>query len=198
MLEREVEAVNISGSVSKTNAAENGDIVRRTDEMFAKMCKKFKAKKTVWIAYFKYLLKSLRQEEAHELRKRSLTSLPSYKHVDTMSKFSQLEYEYGSAERARTIFDALLDKYPKRMDLLFVYIDKEIKHGDIEAARNLFEKTVNPVNQEENKVRYSDKQMKSVFKKWYRMEDKHGDEKSKQHVKVSAKNYVEKSMSAMT
>ena len=137
-------------------------------------------------------MKSARHDEAHELRKRSVTSLPAYKHVETMSKFAQLEYEYGSTERARTIFDALLDKHPKRMDLLFVCVDKEIKHGDTDAARRLFEKRVNPPSGQKQ-VKYSDKQMKSLFKKWYRMEDTYGDDERRMNVKMAAKEYVERS-----
>jgi len=168
-------------------------MVQRADDMFAKMCKKFRSKKTVWIANFKYLLKNGRHEEAHDLWKRSVLSLPSHKHIESMSKFAQLEYEYGSAERARTIFDGLVDKHPKRMDLIFVYVDKEIKHGEVSTARQIFEKIVNPIQSGQKKVKYNDKQMKSLFKKWYRMEDDHGDEESRMHVKVAAKEYVEKS-----
>jgi len=181
MLETKVDAVNAD------------DVVKdQADQMFTKMCKKFKSKKTVWISHFKYLVKSARHDEAHELRKRSVTSLPAYKHVETMSKFAQLEYEYGSTERARTIFDALLDKHPKRMDLLFVCVDKEIKHGDTDAARRLFEKRVNPPSGQKQ-VKYSDKQMKSLFKKWYRMEDTYGDDERRMNVKMAAKEYVERS-----
>lgn len=171
----------------------NGDSTAtgRADEMFAKMCKKFRSKKTVWIAYFKYLLKSARFEEARQIWKRSVNSLAPHKHVETMSKFAQLEYEFGSPERARTIFDALLDKHPKRMDLLFVYVDEEIKHGDVEVARRLFGRTINP-DIGQKKKKYSDKQMKSLFKKWYRMEDEHGDEESQMQVKLAAKEYVER------
>jgi rRNA biogenesis protein RRP5 len=182
MMEREVEQSHGDAST-----------IEKADEMFAKMCKKFKSKKTVWIAHFKYLLKNGRHEEAHKLWKRSVMSLPSHKHIESMSKFAQLEYEYGSAERARTIFDALLDKHPKRMDLIFVYVDKEIKHGDLSAARRTFEKIVNPTDHGQKKAKFNDKQMKSLFKKWYRMEDDHGDEESRMHVKVTAKEYVEKS-----
>ncbi len=172
----------------------HGDItvIKRADEMFTKMCKKFKSKKTVWIAHFKYLLKNSRQDEAHKLWKQSVKSLPDYKHVETMSKLAQLEYEYGSPERARTIFDALLDKYSKRMDLLFVYVDKEVKHGEVEVARKLFETTLNPPAGKK-KSKYNDKQMKSLFKKWYRMEDEHGDDETRMQVKVAAKEYVERS-----
>lgn len=182
MMERDVEQ-------SQGDAA----IVQRADAMFAKMCKKFRSKKTVWIANFKYLLKNGRHEEAHNLWKRSVMSLPSHKHIESMSKFAQLEYEHGSAERARTIFDGLVDKHPKRMDLIFVYVDKEIKHGDVNTARQIFERIVNPVQSGQKKVKYNDKQMKSLFKKWYRMEDDHGDEESRMNVKVAAKEYVERS-----
>jgi len=173
-------------------AEENKKAIDQADEMFTKMCKKFKSKKSVWIAYFRYLLKSCKNDEAHELHKRCLISLPTYKHVETMSKFAQLEYEYGSTEWARTIFDAVLDKSPKRIDLLFVYIDKEIKHGDIDVARRLFHKRLHPADGK-SKVRYNDKQMKSLFKKWYRMEDLHGDDQSRMNVKMAAKTYVEHS-----
>ena len=182
MMEREVEQSH--GDVSA---------IEKADEMFTKMCKKFKSKKTVWIAHFKYLLKSGRHEEAHKLWKRSVMSLPVHKHIESMSKFAQLEYEYGSAERARTIFDALMNKHPKRMDLIFVYVDKEVKYGDLSAARRIFDKIVTPTNNGQKKAKFNDKQMKSLFKKWYRMEDEHGDEESRMYVKVTAKEYVERS-----
>jgi rRNA biogenesis protein RRP5 len=186
MLEREIDKADQSQLATATSDA---------DEMFSKMCKKFKSKKTVWISHLQYLLKSSRHEEAHALLKRSLTSLPEYKHVETMSKFAQQEYEYGSVERARTIFAALFDNKKQRLDLLFVYVDKEIKHGDIEYARNIFEKISNAACDSKSKNRFNDKQMKGLFKKWYRMEDEHGNEESRQNVKLNARAYVERNSS---
>jgi len=167
------------------------ETVSRTDQMFAKMCKKFKSKKKPWLANLQYLLKSGRHEEGQELLKRALTSLAPYKHVETMSKFAQLEFEHGSCERARTVFDGIIEKYPKRMDLLFVYVDKEIKHGEIERARSLLTKTVDGPGGK--RVKLSDKQMKSLFKKWYRLEELHGTEKSQEAVKDAARAYVDRS-----
>merc|ERR1719503_192584 len=116
----------------------------RVCEMLVKMCKKFRAKKTVWIAHLRYLLKSGRHEAAHNLLKRAILSLPEYKHVATVNKLAQLEFEYGSAERARTLFDGLIEKYPKRLDLVFVFIDMEIKHGGgIKASRRIFTRIIN-------------------------------------------------------
>jgi len=195
MLEREVEAAK-TGNASSVDEVE---AINRADEMFARACKKFKSKKTVWISHLTYLLKNGRHTEAHALLKRALLSLAQYKHVETMSKFAQLEFEYGSAERARTIFDGLLEKHPKKMDLVFVYVDKEVKNGEIQAARNLFERIVNPPTeadpqeQQKKKKKMSDKQMKALFKKWYRMEEIHGDDETCDHVKESARTYVERS-----
>lgn len=165
------------------NAPSSTEAVTRADAMYGKMCKKFKSKKTVWISYLHYLLKGGRHQEAHTLLKRALTSLPEYKHVETMSKFAQLEMEHGSMERGRTIMDGLIAKYPKRLDLLFVYVDKEVKRGELDAARALF--------QRERKL--SDKQMKSLFKKWYRVEEEHGTDESRERVKDAARAYVERS-----
>ena len=106
-----------------------------------------------------------------------------------------MEYELGSPERGRTIFNALLEKHPKRMDLLFVNVDKEVKNGDIAKARALFDSVVNPVSSE-RKFKFSDKQMKSLFKKWYRMEEEHGDEESLERVKEEARVFVTKSSGA--
>ena len=162
------------------------EAITTANNMFTKMCKKFRSKKKVWLAHLQYLLKQSRHQEAHALLKRALLSLAPYKHAETMSKFAQLEFEFGSAERARTVFDGLVLKYPKRLDLFFVYLDKEVKHGSVKAARALLEQKVG-----ERKL--SDKQMKSLFKKWYRMEEQHGDEDTMEHVKDSARNFVEQS-----
>merc|ERR1712038_2162098 len=62
--------------LEKDVANSHGDItvIKRADEMFTKMCKKFRSKKTVWISHFKYLLNNSRQEEAHKLWKQSVKS----------------------------------------------------------------------------------------------------------------------------
>ena len=189
LLDKEVDA-----AASATGSSDLHTSTKRADEMFKKMCKKFKNKKSVWIAHFQYLLKGSRHEEAHALLKRSLLSLCQTKHVEVMSKFAQMEFELGSPERGRTIFNALLQKYPKRMDLLFVCIDKEVKIGDITKARYLFDSVVHPVSSD-RKFKFSDKQMKSLFKKWYRMEEEHGDAESQDHVKDEARAFVAKSNS---
>ena len=159
--------------------------VEKADAMHQKMCAKFKSKKRVWLAHLTYLLKQSRNEEAHTLLKRALLSLAPYKHAETMSKFAQLEYEFGRPERARTLFDGLVSKYPKRLDLFYVYIDKEIKFGSVTTARTLLQNKVNG-------AKLSDKQVKGLFKKWFQMEEQYGDVDAMEHVKNCARQYVQK------
>jgi rRNA biogenesis protein RRP5 len=166
--------------------AGGAEAVSRANNMYQKMCKTFKSKKTVWIAHLSYLLKHSRHQAAHALLKRALLSLPEYKHIETMSKLAQLEFEHGSVERGRTVFDGILSKYPKRLDLLFVFVDKEIKAGEVDAARGLLKKTA------ELSSRLTDKQMKKLFRKWMKMEEEFGTDESQEDVKNVARAYVER------
>lgn len=109
---------------------------------------------------------------------------------EMMSKTAQLMFEHGRAEQARTILDALLTKNPKRLDLLSVYIDKEIKHSNIEHARQLFKDIAGSRNSARS-MKLSEKQMKKLFKKWYNFEESHGSPESCDAVKQAAVEYVE-------
>ena len=55
--------------------------------------------------------------------------------VKTITKFAQIEFKYGEAERGRTIFEGMMKNYPKRIDLWSIYIDMEIKAGDNNIVR---------------------------------------------------------------
>jgi rRNA biogenesis protein RRP5 len=176
---------------TSSSSSSSPESIKKTDETYTKMCKKFKDKKKVWIAHLEYLLKNGRHEEAFALSKRALLSLKPYKHVETMSKFAQLVFQYASAEKARTIFEGLLSKHPKRLDLLFVYADHEMKHGDgVDAARSLFVRVTNP-RDATLPMKLSDKQMKRVFKKWFALEESHGTEETQERVKDAARAFVE-------
>jgi rRNA biogenesis protein RRP5 len=177
--------------LEKQSTSSSPETIKKADETYAKMCKKFKDKKKVWIAHLEYLLKNGRHEEAYALSKRALLSLKPYKHVETMSKFAQLVFQYASAEKARTIFEGLLSKHPKRLDLLFVYVDHEMKHGEgIDTARSLFVRLTNPQDAT-LPMKLSDKQMKRVFKKWFALEESHGTEETQEQVKDAARAFVE-------
>lgn len=55
--------------------------------------------------------------------------------VDVISKFAQLEFQLGDAERATAIFENTLSTYPKRTDVWSIYIDMTIKHGSQKEVR---------------------------------------------------------------
>ncbi len=49
------------------------------------------------------------------------------KDVEMVNKFAQLEFKYGEAERAKTMYDSLLSTYPNRTDIWSVYTDMLVK-----------------------------------------------------------------------
>ena len=71
-----------------------------------------------------------------------LTSILFVVMVTLHTRFAQNEFEHGSVERGRSVFEGLMASYPKRLDLWNVYLDKEIKAGDLRASRNLLERLV--------------------------------------------------------
>lgn len=165
-------------------------MLQKADQLHLKGCKKFRDKKKVWIAYMEFLLKHNRQEESHALSKRAMQSLKPHKRVETMSKFAQLMFQYSSAEKARTLFDGLLRTNRKRLDILFVYVDKEVKYGEIAMARSLFERVTN-LNDDTLTMKFNDKQMKRLFKKWFSFEEEHGTDQTENRVKEAAQQFIQ-------
>ena len=55
-------------------------------------------------------------------------------------KMAVLEFRHGDAERGKTLFEGIIDRYPKKLDVWSVYIDQVAKAGDIQCARGLFER----------------------------------------------------------
>jgi len=153
------------------------------DEMFNVLTKKFKTNKSVWIKYNIYLLKQDRGADSAQLLKRALQALPQRKHIETISKFAQLEYQIGNPMKGRTMFEELLSTYPKKIDLWTVYIDQEFKATNIDQVRSLYNRA--------SSLNLSTKKMKHLFKRFLEFEQNHGDAKSVQEVKQKAIAYVE-------
>lgn len=55
--------------------------------------------------------------------------------MDVITKFAQLEFQLGDAERAKAIFENMLSTYPKRTDVWSVFIDLTIKHSSQKEIR---------------------------------------------------------------
>lgn len=141
-------------------------------------------------------------DRGRALLPRALQSLPSHTHVETTSKFGQLEFRSpnGDVERGRTVFEGLLSSFPKKLDLWNILLDLEIKNGDAEQVRRLFERVLGiqkkggaAVAETGKKLR--PKQAHFFFKKWLGLEEKlastdGGSEKMVEEIKAKAADYV--------
>uniref|UniRef100_A0A5F8HAI3 Protein RRP5 homolog n=1 Tax=Monodelphis domestica TaxID=13616 RepID=A0A5F8HAI3_MONDO len=153
------------------------------EELYSRMLKRFRQEKTVWIRYGAFLLQRGQADANHRLLQRSFNCLPQKEHVDVISKFAQLEFQLGDAERAKAMFETTLSSYPKRTDVWSVYIDMIIKYGSQKEARDIFERVVH--------LSLAPKRMKFFFKRYLDYEKQHGTAETVQAVKEKALAYVE-------
>lgn len=179
--------------------ANNSRQQNANDLFYAAMKKKIFNSTKFFINYATFLFDNMAApDRARALLPRALQSMPKHTHVELTSKFGQLEFrsEHGDVERGRTVFEGLLSSFPKRLDLWNVLLDLEIKAGDAEQVRRLFERVLGIRDAkkggasvgEAKKVR--PKQAKALFKKWLAFEEKSGSEKTVEATKAKAADYV--------
>eukprot|EP00742_Colponemidia_sp_Colp-10_P002144 GILJ01002291.1.p1 GENE.GILJ01002291.1~~GILJ01002291.1.p1 ORF type:complete len:1257 (+),score=280.24 GILJ01002291.1:184-3954(+) len=169
--------------IQMTDIHDRAGRVREADELYQAMCKRFGQSAKVFVRYALFLFKHKKDEEVKKLLLRALQSLAKRKHLKVISKFALLEFKYGAAERGRTMFEGILSSYPKRTDLWSIYIDMEIKVGNLDITRRLFERCIS--------LRLSSKKMKFFFKRYLEFEKEVGTEETIEHVKQKAREYVE-------
>jgi rRNA biogenesis protein RRP5 len=156
--------------------------LKEAEELYEKAVKRYKYSKKVWSAYQLFRLRIGDYDGAKLLLNRSIQSLSRHKHVEIIQKYGFGEYEFGSIDRARVIFTNLIGSYPSRIDIWNIYIDKEIKLGNVAYARQLFERLIS--------LKTSSRNIKSIFKKYLNFEINHGDLESQENVKRKAIEYV--------
>ncbi|KAF1982451.1 rRNA biogenesis protein RRP5 [Aulographum hederae CBS 113979] len=138
-----------------------------------------------WYNYAHFLLTTVSApSRAHALLPRALQSVPPHLHRDLTTKFAILEFQSpaGDAERGRTLFEGLVTQWPKKGDLWDVWVDMEIKVGETEKARELFERMV--------QGKMKKKRAKFVFGRWREMEKKAGGKKGLERVQKAEKEYT--------
>lgn len=159
----------------------------KADDLFQTALKKHSQSPDLYINYATFLMtESSAPDRARTLLPRAMQALRAHTHLDLTSKFAQLEFTtpHGDPERGRTVFETLLSQWPKRLDLWNVLLDLEIKQGDQEVVRRLFERvTGKAMNLKPRKAKF-------LFKKWLEWEMKSGDAKSQERVKALAAEYV--------
>ena len=147
--------------------------------MYEKALKKYKYSKKVWNAYQSYHIRNNNIDLAKKLLSRSMQSLSKHKHIETLMKYALCEYDYGNIDRGRVIFEDIIKSYPKRSDILHVYVDKEIKLGYYPQARQLFDRMCS------SKINI--KNLKVIYKKYLNFEKKYGNDETVANVLQKAR-----------
>ncbi|KAF0907052.1 hypothetical protein E2562_014658 [Oryza meyeriana var. granulata] len=157
------------------------------DELLDRMTKRFKTSCKIWLRCIQLSLKQSKDVEyIKSIVKRALLSLPQSKRMKFLSQTAILEFKSGVPEEGRSRFELILREYPKRTDLWSVYLDQEIRIGDTEIIRALFERVTC--------LSLPPKKMKFLFKKYLEYEKSQGDEERIEHVKQKALEYVQSSL----
>uniref|UniRef100_A0A4W4H4K7 S1 motif domain-containing protein n=1 Tax=Electrophorus electricus TaxID=8005 RepID=A0A4W4H4K7_ELEEL len=164
--------------------------VKEAESLYKNMVKRFKQEKAVWQSYGSFLLRQGQTDAANALLQRALQSLSNKEHVDLISKFARLEFQYGNSERAKAMFEKVLSSYPKRTDLWSIFIDLTMKHSSQKDVRDLFDRVIH--------LSVSVKKVKFFFKRYLDYEKKHGTSESIQAVKQKALEYVDSKGSEAT
>ncbi|RAL51772.1 hypothetical protein DM860_010490 [Cuscuta australis] len=152
------------------------------DELLEVMVKKFKHSCKVWLRYVQWLLKQNR-DNIQTIVNRALLCLSKHKHIKLITQIAILEFKCGVADRGRSMFEGMLREYPKRTDLWSVYLDQEIRLGDTDVTRSLFERAIS--------LSLPPKKMKFLFKKYLAYEKSLGDEDRIEYVKQKATEYAD-------
>lgn len=121
------------------------------------MAKKYSNNLEIWSAYLEFLIEMNKKKEEEpenfllkemefsvpkQVLQKALQALTKDQHVNMISKFGMLEFKHGSPENGRTMFEGIVNNYPKRMDIWAIYMDMEMKYGqgNVTQARHLFER----------------------------------------------------------
>ncbi|XP_006273719.2 protein RRP5 homolog [Alligator mississippiensis] len=161
----------------------NSEKHKQAEDLYHTMLKRFRQEKSVWLKYATFLLKRGQAEATHRLLERALKGLAVKEHVDVISKFAQLEFQFGDPDHAKALFESTLNSYPKRTDIWSIYIDMLIKHGSQKEVRDVFERVIH--------LSLAPKKMKFFFKRYLDYEKKYGTADTIQAVKAAALGYVE-------
>ncbi|QSZ37176.1 hypothetical protein DSL72_009270 [Monilinia vaccinii-corymbosi] len=158
----------------------------KADELFQILTKKFSQSPTVWVNYAHFLFNTLGSpDRGRALLPRATQSLPPHTHLPLTLKFAALEFrsEHGSPERGRTLFEGVLTKWSKRLDIWGQLLDLEIKAGDNSIVRGVFERVARIKG-------LKPKGAKGWFKRWSEWEKANGDKKSQDKVAAIAAEWV--------
>jgi rRNA biogenesis protein RRP5 len=152
------------------------------EETYKRMLKKFSQYPDTWARFADFYLKKGDVDAARALLPRALQSLDKNKHVEITQKMATLEFKHGDAERGKTLFEGILARSPRRLDVWSVYIDQVAKAGDIGGVRGLIERALGQ--------KLTQKRAKFLFKKWLLLEARIGDAAGQAKATARAREWV--------
>ena len=110
-------------------------------------------------------------------------------------KAACLEFDHGSEERGRTVFEEILGRHPKRLDIWAVYADQQAKalrrlrskggrgeESALRRCRDTFERMCSQ--------KLKQKKMRSALERYLRFEQDLGDEEGQDRVREIATEYA--------
>lgn len=178
------------------------------EKAYYDLVKGFRSEVKAWLAFLEFAYKSHNEQLIKKVSGEGQRALHT-EHPSVSLKFQihvgQQEYKWGSAERARAIFESMLAKTPKRLDLWLVFLTleenrlKELNNDPKSSDNNNTEKSkVNNINVEFVRRLYkrvcslklSSKKAKFFFKRFLDFEKAHGNDATQEAVKQLAIAYV--------
>ncbi|GMH36053.1 hypothetical protein BSKO_03921 [Bryopsis sp. KO-2023] len=147
-------------------------------------CRKFSMSAKVWLRAIEFDMRIGQGGLAKKTLGRALKSLPTRKHIKVISKTGLMEFKSGNIERGREVFEGLVTNYPKKLDLWNLYIDQEIRAGDVDRTKSLFERATH--------LALPPRKIKFLFKRYLQYVKDRGDVDGVDHVKRRAVEYVER------
>lgn len=115
--------------------------IEEAEETLRLICRKFSKNVENWEKLLLFYVKDCENEQKfQEVLRRGLQSLRDP--IELKKRIGVIEYNNGSPEKGRTIFENLITEKPKRSDIWTVYIGLEAKFNSFEAVRDLYERVL--------------------------------------------------------
>lgn len=157
-------------------------------EVWNRALKQCKGSVEVWAKYLETLMNEGKSQLAREELKRGFQSFDDMKSDDRWKlkeRFGICEFRNGNIEHGRTVFEDLIknnENKAHQFDYWNIYVDMETKYGDVDHARNIYDRLAN--------TKLKPDRMRSTLKKWLNFESTHGDDpQRKAHIKKIAVEY---------
>ncbi|KAF2723663.1 nucleic acid-binding protein [Polychaeton citri CBS 116435] len=174
------------------------------EEIFERIVgnKAFRASPEVWINFATFLMTQLDQaQRARALLPRALQSIPTGEHRQLTAKFAALEFKSpnGDAERGRTVFEGLVDEYPKWSGGWDNWVDLEksrTTHATTEEERVDAKDKVRALYQRIVGSKMKPRRAMFIFKSWDQFEQQQGDQQGQEKARKAAEDWTTKAREA--